>query len=180
MTEDLAVRQFCAGVLQVGKVGARWDVTEEEEGCLWDLWPVPPAGSSPVGPANAWWWCRPSRLGQKWCLWADRGGTAAELLWLYIRTKDEVRNVDTITNSLFLPQHYLTLTKLQWLKKKKVINQPGVVRQAQITADYVLQQTSWWLFGELQDHFALKERTVSQKEVLGVMHTLNGSFTRSP
>lgn len=41
---------------------------------------------------------------------------------------------------------------------KKANNQPGVVRQSQVTADYVLQQTSRWLFGELQDHFALKDR----------------------
>lgn len=158
MTDGSAVGQFCAGVLRVRKIEESWDVIEEEEGCLWDLWPVPPAGSSPAGPANAWWWYRPSRLGQKWCLWADQGGIAAELLWLCERTKHKVRSVAALSaSSFFLRDYYLNLPTLHWFIKR-AFNPPGVVREAQITADYMLQQTSWRLFGELQDHFTLKKK----------------------
>lgn len=73
------VGQFLAGVPQ-----GRWGVgvTAGVEGCPGRLWPDHPAGSSPVGPANVWWWCRLSGPGRRWCLWAGQGGTAAELLWL--------------------------------------------------------------------------------------------------
>lgn len=60
-------------------------VTERRAGCPGRLWPGPLAGSSPAGPAIAWWWCRPSGPGRTCCPSAGRAGTAAGLLWLYGR-----------------------------------------------------------------------------------------------
>lgn len=60
---------------------------------------------------------------------------------------------------------------------KKAINQPGVVGQAQVAADYMLQQTSRRLFGELQDHFALKEREPKRR---CDSHDENGSRINPP
>lgn len=39
-------------------------VTVGAEGCPWDQWPDPPAGSSPAGPASTWWWCHLSGHGK--------------------------------------------------------------------------------------------------------------------
>lgn len=65
---------------------------------------------------------------------------------------------------------------------KKASNQPGVVREAQVTADYVLEQTGRRLFGELQHHFALKDRKTSRttKERLGVIHAVETSRSPKP
>lgn len=105
MTEGSSVRQFFAGVPQ-GRWGAG-EVTAGGEGCPGDRWPDPPGGSSPAGPASAWWWCHLSGPGRRWCLWAGRGGTAAELLWLCTRTKHR-SGTDTLEKSDSLPAHMYT------------------------------------------------------------------------
>lgn len=65
------------------------------------------------------------------------------LLWLCIRTKGKVRSMDAFTGSIYLFIYFtLALSDILQGFIKKAINQPGVVRQAQVTADYVFQQTS--------------------------------------
>lgn len=51
--------------------------------------------------------------------------------------------MDAFTSGIYI-YIFLTLALSDILQgfRKKALNQPGVVRQAQVAADYVLQQTS--------------------------------------
>lgn len=77
--------------------------------------------------------------------------------------KDQTQGQECGCSFRFIPAGLSSDTANSALVYKESFTPPGVVREAQVTADNMLQQTSWRLFGELQDHFTLKERTVSQK-----------------